>query len=349
MVENNRIDQIYLTLKIELFTSYKSDCQSDTRKSIHMKNLFLVTLVSLFFYSLSAQEVILKIDTSYAITKIEDNYPCWSPDGQYIAFHSNRHGGSPDIYIMTRDGKNIRRLTNQKYTAEVPIFSPDGKYILFAGYQDDKYINNDLYLMNADGSNLRRIIDHPLRDGHAQFSPDGKKIIFNSQRDDEGVMKYKNYELYEMEISTGTTKRITNYADWDTYPSYSPDGTKILWRRILTDSTNPRGYNSEVFSMNIDGTNVQNLSNHEAFDGYPEWSPDGQYIVFVSTRGGEDIYQERLFVMTADGKNVQQITHNKVGEEDNRPSWSKDGKYIAFNRVKPDGSRIYIAKITLAK
>lgn len=314
-----------------------------------MKKYIYLLLISIFnlsaFHILAQNIPSISIDTSFVITKVEDNYPAWSPDGTKIAFHSNRHGGSTDIYIMDSNGENIRRLTQQKYTAEVPIFSPDGQQILFAGYQDDQYINNDVYIMNVDGSNLQQLTQSKFRDGHGRFSPDGKKIIFNSQRDDEGIMKYKNYELYEMELATRQIKRLTNYPDWDTYPSYSPDGTKILWRRILTDSLNPRGYNSEIFVSDLDGSNLQNLSQHEAFDGYPEWSPDGQYIVFVSTRGGEDIYQERLFMMDATGNNVRQLTHNKKGEEDNRPSWSRDGKYIAFNRVKADGSRVYIMEL----
>lgn len=311
---------------------------------VSLKSILFNSFLFLFPWPVAAQNTIT-IDTIIPLTKVKDNYPAWSPDGKMIAFHSNRHIGSPDIYLMDSNGQNIRRLTHHPYTAEVPIFSPNGQQILFAGYQDDQYLNNDLYIIDADGANLQQLTKNPSRDGHGRFSPDGTKIIFNSQRDDEGIMKYKNYELYEMELTSGQTKRLTNYPDWDTYPSYSPDGNKILWRRILTDTTNPRGYNSEIFSSNLDGTNVQNLSQNEAFDGYPEWSPDGKHIVFVSTRGGEDIFQERLFIMDADGTNVRQLTHNKKGEEDNRPNWSRDGQYIAFNKVNADGSRIYIMKL----
>ena len=52
----------------------------------------------------SAQNKIT-IDTIITITKVEDNYPAWSPDGKTIAFHSNRHIGSPDIYVMDIMGK----------------------------------------------------------------------------------------------------------------------------------------------------------------------------------------------------------------------------------------------------
>ena len=158
----------------------------------------------------------------------------------------------------------------------------------------------------------------------------------------------RNYELYEIDIDGTNLKRLTNYREWDTYPSYSPDGKKILWRRIINDKTAPRKYNSEIFVMNRDGSGVKNLTNNRSFDGYPEWSPDGTKIVFVSSRNGQNTSHLRLFVMDADGSNVQRISSNRPDEEDVRPDWSPDGRRILFNRVNSDGSRVYILPIESA-
>ena len=286
------------------------------------------------------------VDSIYGISKVNDEYPSWSPDGSMIAFQSNRLDDNYEIYLMNADGKNIRRLTFNSFEDETPIWSPDGKNILFSRYTEGD--NNELFLINTDGSNERQLTDHPLRDGHAKFLYDGSKIIFNSQRDDDGSLALKNYELYEMNRAGEEIKRLTIHGEWDTYPSFSPDGKRILWRRILADTTAPRGYNSEIFAMGSDLSNPINLSRHPAFDGYPEWSPDGQQILFVSSRNGQTTSHLQLFLMQADGSNIRQLTYNRVGEEDVRPAWSPDGRKIAFNRDNADGSRIYIIEVGAA-
>ena len=80
----------------------------------------------------------------------------------------------------------------------------------------------------------------------------------------------------------------------------------------------------EVFVMDADGTNQRNLSNNPEFDSFPDWSPDGEQIVFVSSRRR---IGTNLFVMSADGGNVEQITRLKWVTA---PRWSPDGKRIAF-------------------
>jgi Tol biopolymer transport system component len=95
-----------------------------------------------------------------------------------------------------------------------------------------------------------------------------------------------------------------------------------------------RDGNSEIYTMNADGTNRVNLTrNAEAQDVTPRWSADGRRIVFVSNRDGND----EIFSMNEDGSNVVQVTHTE-NVDNRRPGWTGDGG-ILFQRVAPPNPR----------
>ena len=92
-----------------------------------------------------------------------------------------------------------------------------------------------------------------------------------------------------------------------------------------------RDGNLEIYVMDINGDNPQNLTNHPHADINPSWSPNGKRIVFMSARDGHgghgpSIYE--IYVMDADGDNLQKLTNHP--SDDRHPSWSPDGKRIAF-------------------
>jgi Tol biopolymer transport system component len=100
--------------------------------------------------------------------------------------------------------------------------------------------------------------------------------------------------------------------------------------KIIFAST--RSGNAEIYLASATGKGgVTNLSQHDAADVDPAWSPDGKRIVFNSDRDGAP----NIFVMDADGKNVKQLTEEKVISRG--PAWSPDGKKIAFTRHVDDG------------
>ena len=90
--------------------------------------------------------------------------------------------------------------------------------------------------------------------------------------------------------------------------------------------TSLRDGNAEIYVMDADGGNQENLTNHPADDRQPDWSPDGTKIAFASSRDG---IPSQIHVMDADGKNVIRLTDGRGGKRD--PDWSPDGKKIAFS------------------
>jgi Tol biopolymer transport system component len=99
---------------------------------------------------------------------------------------------------------------------------------------------------------------------------------------------------------------------------------------------NDRDGNFEVYVMNSDGSEQTNLTNNEALDSAPAFSPDGERIVFTSNRDGND----EIYVMSADGTNPTNLTNNKA--HDNLPAFSPDGERIAFASSRDGNYEIYV-------
>jgi TolB protein len=131
-----------------------------------------------------------------------DGGPFFSADGTMIVFRG-RHpepGAELDdylgllkkgiwrptglnVFVMNRDGSNLRQVTKHPGANWAPYFAPDGKRIIFASnMKDPKGPNFDLYLINVDGTGLEQVTTHTTFDGFPMFSPDGKKLVFASNR-----------------------------------------------------------------------------------------------------------------------------------------------------------------------
>jgi Tol biopolymer transport system component len=153
----------------------------------------------------------------------------YSPDGKHIVFCSNRSGPKNlELYIMDRDGKNVRKLTNAPgcYNGG-PFFSPDGKRVIFRSDRKEKD-RLQLYVINTDGSGERALTDD-LK--WVCWGPywyrDSRHIIYAGA--DHGKPGRPNYDLYWMDVDTGKKVRLTFAPGADVLPVFSPDGKKVMW------------------------------------------------------------------------------------------------------------------------
>lgn len=111
--------------------------------------------------------------------------------------------------------------------------------------------------------------------------------------------------------------------------------------KILFQSN--RDGDEEIYVMDPDGSGVVRLTRNKAFDGYPVWSFDGQWIAFESNREG----RFQIFVMDRHGKRTHKITGNAY---DNRyPCWSPNGKWIAYQSKRENGLQIYAVNLSTGK
>lgn len=254
-----------------------------------------------------------------------------------IAFASNRDG-TAQIYVMSVDGANQVRLTNDAANDEAPNWSPNNSRIVFQSDRDNLFsCIADIYVMNWDGSGQTRLTSDPADDSAPVWSPDGTKIVFQSARN--GV----SYQVYVMNPDGSGQVNISNSAANDTQPSWSPDGTKIAF----TSDRDQAGFSS-IYVMNANGTSQTRLttSGTGLLDQQPVWSPDGTKLTFTSTRDSITVtWQEtddnggivnksalqvnkEVYVMNANGSAQVRLTNTL--ENDDSASWSGDGTKIVF-------------------
>ena len=151
------------------------------------------------------------------------------------------------------------------------------------------------------------------------------QIAFSSNRDG-------NSEIYVMDADGGNPRRLTNNSDGDWDPSWSPDGERIVFLSDRDGHGDGRASIPEIYVMDANGRNQQNLTNNPNADRSPSWSPDGKRIVFESDRerNKDKPHNGDIYVMDADGGNQQNLT-NINPNEDRYPSWSPDGERIVFS------------------
>ncbi len=262
---------------------------------------------------------------SYSLAITQDNcnnyWSAISPDGNYIYFSSDRHGGDYEIYRTDIDGtSNLARLTNMPGVNKLyPSVSPDGSLIVFQ-YGDYGSLA-EVYIMNNDGSNLTQLTNNSGYDGYPNFSPDGSKIVFAAWDDSDYP------EIFTMNIDGTDRTQLTNEAGafWQSAPIYNPSGTKIYFSE---------GFNADdhYVMMDLDGSNWVDITPPNTF-GYAEsglqFNSDGSKIIFYTSEwlgynNGMDIV-----IADADGSNWNKITNSTNGEY----------YYVAF--FHPVNSKIY--------
>jgi Tol biopolymer transport system component/lysophospholipase L1-like esterase len=262
-----------------------------------------------------------------------DWHPVYSPDGRTIAFASNRGDagvvdGNFKIYTMAANGSGQMQITtndggNGSGDFE-PAFSPAGTRIAFRRGHD---ASSEIYTVATDGSDGKRLTSNAVGDSQPVFSPDGTRIAFTRKGDGQF-----NAAIYTMAADGSDEKQLTNTdaatePNTDTFPSYSPDGTKIAF----TSDRDGRG-GTEIYIMAADGSEQLRLTTRPVSSdtgaGQPAFSPDGTKIAFARvmepTADDYASHRNEIYTMAIDGSNWTRLTFNQGpggSGFDGEPNW----------------------------
>lgn len=219
------------------------------------------------------------------------------------------------ICLLNADGSGRKQLTNLGATAFYPSVSPDGQTIFFSSRDSGNF---EIYSIDIDGNNLTKLTNGIGALYAPELSPNGEWIVFTKNGDG----------LWKMRPDGSGVQRITNRDDID--PSWSPDGSMISF-------ASSRAGARQLFVMNADGTNIQQVTNLTDMGGRNTWSPDGTKLAFYrGARGDRNIY-----IINIDGTGLVKLTN---GGDNLAPSWSPDGQWIAFTSYRDGNNEIYIMR-----
>ena len=228
------------------------------------------------------------------------------------------HGG--DLWLVSAQGGEARRLTSHVGTESQPKFSPDGRWIAFSGDYDG---NNDVYVIPAEGGEPRRLTWHPYPDRVIDWEPDGKHVRFQSSRDSSTP---REANLWRVSVDGGLPESLG--LPTGGLSSWNADGTQLAYNRITREGRTWKRYkggmaqNIWIYDFKADDT--RQVTDWPGSENFPMWS--GDTIYFNSDRTGRlQIWAYR----TGDGRFEQITDHDEYDVK--LPSLGDGGRIVYEN------------------
>ena len=322
-----------------------------------MKNPSPLLIAILLFISapLTAQEP--KLENIQQLTFGGDNAEAYfSPDGNSLSFQSNNPNWGlkcDQIFVMPSQPQmsvpSVDMVSTGKGRTTCAYFMPDGKHVVFASTHEggeecppepessERYLwaiydTYDIYVADLDGNIVSKLTDTPGYDAEAVVSPKGDKIVFTSTRSGD-------LELWTMDIDGSNKKQVTNGLGYDGGAFFSPDGTKLVFRssrpktpeeqadyKALLEQGLVAPTNMEIYTCNVDGTDLQQITKLGKANWAPYFHPSGEKIIFSSNHHSDSGYDFQLYLVNVDGKGLTKIT--------------SESRFNAFAMFSPDGKRL---------
>ena len=252
--------------------------------------------------------------------------PAYDPAGERFAVTARNPNETTTLFIVD-EGKPARAIFERNELILAPQWSPDGKRIAFGigrftafldfeagGKKPIDAVNGGAQVgtVNPAGSDFRLITSGPNNNAFPSFAPDGKHIVYRTSGPAGQGLRIMNLEDHSVSVLT---------SDYDNFPAWSPHGDLIAFMRRIG------GY-FQILTIRPDGKDVRQLTHTRGNEAHIAWSPDGEQLVFASSRMGfkdEALYTNapqpygEIFVMRYDGTHAEQLTDDQW--EEGGPAW----------------------------
>ncbi len=246
--------------------------------------------------------------------------PVFSPDGEHLAFIDVQPGGGGEIFVADWTGRHAHNISQHPADDTTPIWSYDGRQLAFMSRRDDVW---QLVVADVQTGALREYVtysEEALIFAQLAWSPDNQHILY-----------VESARLNVVDLASGRVSQVTEHNVIE--PVWSPDGTAIAYGSVNSG-------NNEVYSVDVDGTHLRNLSDNPTRDFDPLWSPDGSRLAYVS---GNSLDRTNIFVVDVQGGEARNLTNHI--RPDMEPAWSPDGTRIAFTTRRDDDREVYVMRV----
>lgn len=290
----------------------------------------------------------------------------FSADGKKLSFQSNNPAwglNCDQIFWMDVEEAADNRIyqplmvSNGQGRTTCSFYMNDNKRVIYASTfkgnincteapkMEGRYLwsihaDYDIFIGDEKGKVLKQLTESPGYDAEAVVSPKGDKILFTSTRDGD-------LDLYIMDINGKNVKRLTHTLGYDGGAFFSADGTKIVFRASRPQGKDTVEYkellakglvaptNMEIYTMNVDGSNMKQVTKLGKANWAPFFSPSGKKIIFSSNHHSAKGYDFQLFMINEDGSGLEQITYES--QFNAFPMFSPDGKKLVFSSNRNNG------------